>query len=191
MQVAQEAYMGPTAHARVLTLLANRGMLANISRRTQSLKGVSPRMTLPILRQLTSDAALRKFATLGRERLTERKDDGLRRFKEAKAPDYACVAYLTAAELAAALVAFDEATQGVYVSQLAGVRRDLVLCLGNAAQMALNLKIYDRALCYAAAAVEYAKGLPTDEGSEAVSIGIREKNQFRLGRAQESLRERS
>lgn len=191
MQVAEEATMGPTAHARILTLLANRGMLTNISRRPQPLKGVSPRMTLPLLRQLTSDAALRKFAILGRKRVTDRKDEGLRRFKDAKEADYACVAYFTAAELAAALVAFDDATQGAYSLQLAGVRRDLVLCLGNAAQMALNLKHHDRALCYAAAAVEYVKVLPTDEGSEAVSAAIREKNQYRLNRAREFLEGRS
>lgn len=70
---------------------------------------------------------------------------------------------------------------------MAGVRRDLVLCLGNAAQMALNLRHYNRTLCYTAAAVEYVKDLPMDEASDAVSAAIREKNQFRLNRAHESL----
>lgn len=76
MQVVDEATIGPTAHALILSLLANRGMLTNILRRPQQLKGVSPRMTLSLLRQLTSDAALRQFAALGRKRVTDRKDEG-------------------------------------------------------------------------------------------------------------------
>ena len=59
--------------------------------------------------------------------------------------DYAFCAYAPAAEQGVVLVAFDEATVGKYSTNVVGMRRELVLCLENAAEMALGLR-YHRAL---------------------------------------------
>jgi hypothetical protein len=105
--------------------------------------------------------------------------------------EHACFAYKSAAELAAALVNFDEATQGLYQKELMGARREQVLCLGNAAEMALGQGIYDRGLCYATAAVQCAETLPTDDSPDGVDISIREKNRRRVARAMAGISEES
>ncbi|KAF8956287.1 hypothetical protein BDZ97DRAFT_1763893 [Flammula alnicola] len=101
-------------------------------------------------------------------------------FREDNERDYACIAYFTAAELAAALITFDSASGGAYSSHIEGTRKELVLCLGNGAKMALGFKQYKRALCLATAAVEAAQSLPTHNSPDAVDENITAKNRRRV-----------
>lgn len=187
LQVADEALIGPTAHARLLTLLAQRGLLQRISKMAKLPKGVSKRTTLAILKQMTAPVAIRKFLTLAHQRVTAGREKGHRRFRVNKKLNYAYFAYVTAAELAAALLAFEEATEGAYSGDVEGVRRELVLSLGNGAEMALGLQQYERALTLAASSVEVAQVLPEDGIPDAVEGVIKEKNRRRVQRARHGL----
>jgi hypothetical protein len=180
LQIADEPVMGPTALARLLTVLAERDVLQTI-----------PKMTkLPVdcsdSKQIASAEAIRRFLILAAKRVTARRERGHKRIRKDNEMDYACLAYITAAELAAALVAFDEATVGKYATNVAGMRRELVLCLGNAAEMALGLHQYRRALAYATGAVQTAESLPM-AGADAVDDAIKIKNTRRIERARSAL----
>lgn len=100
--------------------------------------------------------------------------------------DYACLAYVTAAELAAALISFDVATAGEYANNVVGMREELVLCLGNAAEMALGLHQYRRALVYATGAVQAAVSL-SKTGPDAVDDVIKTKNTRRVDHTRSAL----
>jgi len=187
LQVADESVMGPTAHARLLTLLAQRGVLQKIPKMNKLPKGVAKRTTFALLKQMTTPAAIRQFLALARQRVTARREKGHKRIRADKEPDYAYIAYMTAAELAAALLAFDEATKGTYSGGVEGVHRELVLCLGNGAEMVLGLQQYERALALAARSVEAARALPEDSSTDAVDASIKVKNQRRVQRARSGL----
>jgi len=196
LKVPPETLMGPTSFARILTLLAQRGLLDNIHRMTRLPEGGSAgsRTSLSKVKEIARQDNIRRFLILARKRVTARREEGHSRFKS-KELDYACLAYTTAAELAAALIAFDEATTGVttngfdskyhgkYSQQLLGVRKELVLCLGNAAEMCLGLQKYERALPLAMAATDAVSGLPMVDTLDAVDESIRAKNLRRVERA--------
>jgi hypothetical protein len=61
----------------------------------------------------------------------------------------ALAAYTSAAELAAAIIAFDNATQHRFAQSISGVSRELVLCLGDAVETALGVNQNRRALSFA------------------------------------------
>jgi hypothetical protein len=181
LQVANELYMGLVAHIRLLTLLAQNNILAvPISQLPTS---ISTQMTLDQLKRLCTPKVIRKVLSLARKRITGRREVGHKRFRKDNDLGYACFAYITAAELAAALVTFNNATQGLYQEEISGAGREQVLCLGNAAEMALGQDLYERALCYATAAVQCAESLPAIDGPEGVGVSIREKNHRRVARA--------
>jgi hypothetical protein len=181
LKIANELYMGPIVHVRLLTLLAENNLLAGAGL-SQLPNTVSKPMTLPQLKQICSPNNIRKLLSLSRKRITSRREVGHRRFRKENDLDHACFAYKTAAELAAALVYFNKATQGLYQQEVSGAGREQVLCLGNAAEMALGLELYDRALCYATAAVQCAESLPTDDSADGVDVSIRDKNHRRVVR---------
>lgn len=187
LQVANEAYMGPTAHARLLTILAERKLLDDISKFSTVPKSTSSRMTLSRFRGICTPEAIRKFLNLAKQRVTARREEGHTRFRQKRELDYACVAYTTAAELAGSLIAFNVASQGSYQEEVSGVRREQVLCLGNAAEMALGQGLYELALYYALAAVNYGESLPTDSSPDGIAASITEKNHRRITRAREGL----
>ncbi|KAJ3488908.1 hypothetical protein NLJ89_g11577 [Agrocybe chaxingu] len=187
LQVADEPVLGPTAHTRLLTLLAERNALQKISKLAKLPKGVSSRATLADFKRMTSPEGVQQFLTTATKRVTARREEGHKRFREKEEMDYACIAYFTAAELAAALVAFDRATDGLYRNNIAGMRREVVLCLGNAAEMALLLKQFQRALYLATGSVEAAERLPSSGGPDSIDKSITEKNQRRVERARVGL----
>ena len=177
LKITNESYMGPTAHIRLLTLLASETKISQLG------KSISSQITLAQLEQLCTPGSIRKVLIQSKKQITSQREVGHTRFRVDHDLEYACFAYTAAAELAAALVAFDNATQGTYRMEIMGVRREQVLCLGNAAEMALGQEFYDRALCYATAAVQCTKTLPTEEGPDGVDVSIREKNIRRVARA--------
>lgn len=66
------------------------------------------------------------------------------------------------------------------------MRRELVLCLGNVAEMALGLYQYRRALVYATGAVQSAVSLPKT-GADGIDDAIKEKNTRRVDRGRSAL----
>lgn len=186
LQIATELVLGPTVFARLLTELARRGVLEKIPGMTKLPKGVAPRTTLAKIKDSASPDSIRQFLILARKRITMRRETGHERFRKTEL-DHACFAYCAAAELAAALVAFDVVTKGSYSQHLEGARREQVLCMGNAAEMALGLGEHERALYFALGAVDVARGLPDKGGLDAVDEGIKAKNLRRVERARSGL----
>jgi hypothetical protein len=178
-QIADESVMGPTALIRLVTVLAERGILENIQKWKKLPAGTSSSTTLTQVKQITSLDVLRRILLLGVKRVTARREKGHKRYRENDVA-YAAVAYSTGAELAAALVAFDRATNGKWADSIRGAHKELVLCLGNAAELALVLKKYRRALVFALGAVSAAENLPPHD---RVDENIRQKNQRRVERA--------
>jgi len=183
LKVAKELYMGPIVHVRLLTLLAEKKLLADPAKISQLPSSISTQMTLPQLKQICSPNSIRKVLNLSRKRLPERREVGHKRFRKGNDLEHACFAYKTAAELAGALVTFNKATRGLYQEEISGAGREQVLCLGNAAEMAIGQGLYDRALCFATAAVQCAESLPTDDSPDGVDNSIRDKNRRRVARA--------
>ncbi|KAF9530029.1 hypothetical protein CPB83DRAFT_197704 [Crepidotus variabilis] len=187
LQIASEPTMGPTAHARFLTLLAQRGVLKKISETSKVPKSAGSRFSLSTLKKIGTPAVIRSFLKASKQRVIERKAVGTRRFKQGGEMDFARAAYCSAAELARSLIMFDEATQGIYSKELEGIRKEYVACLGNAAEMALGEEIFEPSLFYAVAAVSAATPLPFNGSPDAVDASIREKNERRVARAEAGL----
>jgi hypothetical protein len=179
-QVPDESVMGPIALSRLLAVLAQRGILDDIPKWKKVPAGTSPSTTLNQLKQIIGDEYLRRTLTRIVKRVTERREVGHKRIREENEADFAGFAYSSAAELAAAIVAFDTATNKKYKDLIRGVRKELVLCLGNSSEMALTLRQYQRALNFALGAGISAQNLPTED---AIDSGIIEKNKRRAERA--------
>lgn len=94
--------------------------------------------------------------------------------------DYARAAFMSAAELAAALVAFDSHTLGQYSKDVLGARKELALALGNAAEMAIREKRWQQALYFGSGAVNVADNIPAGEHLDANIIA---KNKRRVEQA--------
>ncbi|RDB30501.1 hypothetical protein Hypma_007254 [Hypsizygus marmoreus] len=180
IKIADESVMGPIAFVRLLAVLAQRGVLGEIPRWKKLPKGTSSSTSLPIVKQIVSNEGLRRTLSLAVKRVTGRREVGHRRIRGDGEVEYAGFAYSSAAELAAALVAFDVATKSKYRDVVRGVRKELVLCLGNAAEMALVAQQYERALNYALGANFGAENLPPLDAVDEEIVG---KNQRRAERA--------
>ena len=75
-------------------------------------------------------------------------------------------------------------TTGKYSEAIRGARKELVLCLGNAAEMAKRKSMHGDALRLAAAAVHYANNAIQDEG---ITSDLVAKNERRLAEAKRVL----
>lgn len=184
LQIVEEPMMGPTAFVRLLTMLATRDLLEKIPKWKKLPAGISGTTTLAQVKQMTGPERIRTLLPLALRRVTGHRELGHKRIKRDNEMDFAGFAYSCAAELAAALVAFDEATDGKYRDLLHGARKELVLCLGNAAEMAIGIKHFKRALSFATGAVEAAKNLPARDQVEETVIA---KNLRRVDRARAGL----
>jgi len=94
---------------------------------------------------------------------------------------------MSVAELADTLVALDTHTSGTYTAKIRGARRQITIALGNAAQIALSLRHYQRLYSLAMAAVDAAENIPEEEGLES---DMSEKNKRRLHLAGAGLQRR-
>jgi hypothetical protein len=94
--------------------------------------------------------------------------------------------FMSSAELGAALVSFDRYTHGKYVEKVRGVRKQLVVALGNASEMAIRTGQGQIALSLALGAITSAQNIPDTEGlDEAITA----KNMRRADQARETLRQ--
>lgn len=184
-QIAPEGILGPTVLVRLLTILHQRGKLAAAPLKKLPV-GVSG-TTLPEIRSILKEDTIRRFLLLAKARTTERREAGHTRYKKDREPDFAGFAYYSAAELAAALVAFDEETEGKWNNCLKDVRMEVVMSLGNAAEMALGVKQEKKALYYATTVVQFAEKL---KGTEyAVGNDYLVKNRRRAERARAAMKQ--
>ncbi|KAF7979073.1 hypothetical protein HWV62_43569 [Athelia sp. TMB] len=180
VQLSPESILGPTALIRVLTVLAQRGALPIVALPS----GTSPSTLLSHTEQITSAPAVRQCIAVARMRVPARRAVGAERWTKDREADYACAAYTGAAELAAALCAFDAATGGEYAGEMSGVREELVLCLGEAAQMALEMDHWRKALNLAGCAVSAGEGASS---GEVLDAGLKSKNLQRVEAAKSEL----
>lgn len=181
--IADESVLGPLSLIRTLLVLARRGLLDEISGWTAAPSGTSSSTSLGQIKQITSPEIIRRVVALAFKRVGARREKGKERLDE-KDQDYARVAYTSAAELANTLVALNNATSRTWALQMRGVHKELVLCLGNAAEMALRLKQYKRALGYALCAVSAGVNAPQGEGLDQSTVA---KNVRRLEAAKAGL----
>lgn len=182
--IADESVLGPLSLIRTLLALARRGLLDEIRGWTKVPDGTSPSTSLGQIKQITSPNIIRRIVTIAFKRVGTRREKGKVRLDEDD-QDYARVAYTSAAELAHTLITFNDATSRLWDRRLRGVHKELVLCLGNAAEMALRLKQYKRALGYALCAVRAGANVPQEEG---LGQDTRNKNVRRSEAAQAKLR---
>ncbi|EIW74017.1 hypothetical protein CONPUDRAFT_160509 [Coniophora puteana RWD-64-598 SS2] len=185
--IASQHVLGPTALVRLLVVLAQRKALDGIQTLKKAPAGLSTSTSLNQVQHITHPDIIRRIINISQSRILERTERGRQRIKEKKDDadiNLACSMFVSSAELAAAVVALDTYTEGVYAAEALGARKQLVIALGNASQMALNLGYYQRALHYGCGAVSAAEDIPVEEG---LNPSITEKNQRRINQANEGL----
>ncbi|KAL4267809.1 hypothetical protein AB1N83_001391 [Pleurotus pulmonarius] len=178
--VPPELVLGPIAMLRLLTLLAQRDLLSKISGWQRLPEGTVKSVTLRQIQQVASDETIGKLLKYSMKAVAVRREKGTEIMKKGKLED-AGGTYMTAAEFAAALLAFDEATKGKWRTQLAGARSELVKSLGNAAEMSYQRGKYRRALRFATGAIE------AGEGASDVDPALMVKNKRRFDAAKSHL----
>lgn len=159
----QEEFAGPIAFLRLLLLLSERGLLSKVpswsaipSRNGNATGPDAKKPSLSQLKQITSPPVIRKFVSTSLKRVRElREVHGRREVREGKLGD-ARWSYACGSELSAAIVAFLESPEAVTELKsefMDDAKNELVLCLGNAAEMSIRGKEYLEGLKFASAAV--------------------------------------
>ncbi len=179
-QVPNESTIGPIAFLSLLIQVAKRGLFDQIQSWTQLPAGADPSASLRQVKQMSSPDIVKRMLTLASKRVVARNDQGRGRVQSGEDSFYCHAAYLPAVELAAALVVFDEATDGRWSSSVRGARKDLVLNLGNVAEMSIRAKNFESALGFALEACSRWQSAPS---SEAIPRSTLEKNERRVAEA--------
>ena len=159
----REEFAGPIAFLRLLLLLSERGLLSKIPSWSAipSCHGddVGPGMKKPSLsrlKQITSLTVIRKFVLMSIKRVKElREVHGRKEVQEGKHGD-ARWSYACGSELSAAIIAFlesPEAATELKTRFLDDTKEELVLCLGNAAEVSIRGGQHLEGLKFASAAV--------------------------------------
>lgn len=158
-----EEFAGPIAFLRLLLLLLERGLLSEIP----SWSAIPPcdsdavrpgvkNPSLSHLKQITSPAVIRKFVSMSLKRVKElREVRGRREVEDGKLYD-ARWSYACGSELSAAIVAFLESTRAsteLKSTFLDEAKKELILCLGNAAEVSIRGRRRLEGLKFASAAV--------------------------------------
>lgn len=159
----REEFTGPITFLRLLLLLSERGLLSKIpfwsaipSHDGDAMEPGVKKPSLSQLKQITSPAVIRKFVSMSLKKVKElREVHGRREVQEGKLGD-ARWSYACGSELSAAIAAFLE-SPGVATELksklLDDTKEELVLCLGNAAEVSIRGKKYLEGLKFASAAV--------------------------------------
>ncbi|OAX35603.1 hypothetical protein K503DRAFT_773300 [Rhizopogon vinicolor AM-OR11-026] len=179
LQIADESVMGPTALARLLVVLAQRKALDTIQGLKKAPNGLSSSTSLNHVQQITNPDVIRRFLKIALQRIKAYTENGRERARKSDNA-YAKAAFTSAAELAAALVALDNHTQGQYSKDIQGARKELAVALGNAAEMALRDKHWQQALYFGSGAVSIAENIPASEQLDASVVA---KNRRRVEQA--------
>ncbi|KDQ63943.1 hypothetical protein JAAARDRAFT_27614 [Jaapia argillacea MUCL 33604] len=182
-QVPPVPIMGAITLFRLYIALAKRQLLSNVPRWSSLPAGVTSKTNLSRVKQITSPEIVKKFLPNAIKRVTKRREVGHERLREVDL-QFSRFAYSSGAELACAIVAFDESTGGMYQRQAMGARKEAVLCLGNTAEISLRLKQWDLVAKFASAAIDVGGDADPREGLEEATLA---KNQRRLALAKKSL----
>ncbi|KAH7922924.1 hypothetical protein BV22DRAFT_1016358 [Leucogyrophana mollusca] len=181
--IAEEGVLGPIALANLLVVLARRTGLDAIQGLRKAPNGLSTSTCLDHVQQITHPEVVRRFLKIALQRVKAQADKGRTQVKEGML-HRARVEFTSAAELAAALVAFDNHTKGQYAEEVKGARKELVLALGNASEMAMRSKQYQKALSFGLGAVSVAETIPANE---ELDPGVILKNKRRVDQARVAL----
>jgi hypothetical protein len=182
-RIADEGVLGPTALARLLVVLAQRKALGTIQGLKKQPSGLSSSTSLNHVQQITHPDVIRRFISIALQRVRASANKGRERVGQGEY-DFARTAFTNTAELAAALVALDTHTQGQYSKEISGARKELVLALGNASEMALRRKQYQEALNFGHGAVTVAENIAASEGLDPSIVA---KNRRRVQQAQREI----
>ena len=185
LHIAEETVLGPTALTRLLAVLAQRGVLNSLQTLKKAPKGLSTATSLDQVQMITHPDVIRKFLLIAIRRVEACTESG-RKVAESN-PYYARMHFMSSAELAAALVLFDRYTRGKYAEEVKGARKQLVVALGNASEMAIRTGHGQIALSLALGAMTSAENIPDTEGlNEAITAkNMRRVDQARAMRRQE------
>jgi hypothetical protein len=164
----REEFSGPIAFLRLMLLLSERRLLSKIpswsaipAYRGDSMEPGLKKPSLSQLKQITSHAVIRRFVSMALKRATDLRDvHGRREVQRGKFGD-ARWSYACGSELSAAIVAFlesPEAATELKSEFLDDTKKELVLCLGNAAEMSIRGKKHSEGLKFASAAVALGAG---------------------------------
>ncbi|EIW83528.1 hypothetical protein CONPUDRAFT_52764, partial [Coniophora puteana RWD-64-598 SS2] len=176
--IPNRSILGPIALIQILVVFAQRKALMGIQTIRKAPPGLSSSTSLDHIQQITHPDIIRRAIKISQKRILST----MQRGREYVIDDNSltCAYFASAAELAVALIALDAHTEGEYTADVRGARKQLVIALGNAAQMALNLGQYQRALRFASGAVSVAENIPADEDLDPA---ITEKNKRRVNQA--------
>ena len=159
----REEFAGPITFLRLLLLLSERDLLPKIP----SWSTIPPydgdavergikKPSTSQLKQITSPVVIRKFISMSLKRVKElREVHGRKEVQAGKLGD-ATWSFACGSELSAAIVAFLEspgAAAELRTKFLDDAKKELVLCLGNAAEMSIREQQHLKGLKFASAAV--------------------------------------
>ena len=174
LQVPAAAVGAPYLLLRILTVLAERGVLQEIQQWQTLPSDCAVGTDLRQVKQITSLSVIKKLLPIVAKRVTRHRE-GTRMIVADRFFYQARSRYRQAAELAAAMIAFDKVTNGQWSEDVRGMWIELVLCLGNAAEMSNRHAEHKTALGYAVAASEVAKAAPANAGISADTIAKNER----------------
>lgn len=180
----REEFAGPIAFLRLLLLLSERGLLSKLPSWSAippyDGDAIAPGMKKPSLsqlKQILSPAIIRKFVSISLTRVRElREVHGRKEVQRGKVVD-ARWSYTCGSELSAAIVAFlesPEAATELKTRFLDDTKKELVLCLGNAAEMSIRGGKHLEGLKFASAAVAFG----TTCAGITETIAIKNRNRY-------------
>ena len=192
IQINEARLTSPIAHIRMFVALAKRGLFQKVQQWNKAPEGLKLDIEggLEGLKGMIADQEVKRCLKLSLERLKACRTTANDLFRTKNALDEARFEYWGAAQLGAALLAFDDVTNGKYESDVRGARKELAICLGNAAEMALGEGFFDRALVFAKASLDVARPGRDVANEDLVEETVVEKNRRRIERAREGLRAR-
>lgn len=166
----REEFAGPISFLRLLLLLSERGLLSKLPSWSaipryngDAVEPGTKKPSLSQLKQITSPAVIQKFISMSFKRVKElREVHGRGEVERGKHGD-ARWSYACGSELSAAIVAFlesPEASAKLKTKFLDDVKKELILCLGNAAEMSIRGKQHTEGLKFASAAVALSGTCP-------------------------------
>ena len=166
----REEFAGPISFLRLLLLLSERGLLSKVPSWSviphYNGNAMEPGMKKPSLsqlKQITSPAVIQKFVSMSLKKVKELREVHGRGEAQSGEHGDARWSYACGSELSAAVAAFlesPEASAELKTEFLDDVKTELILCLGNAAEMSIRGKQHTEGLKFASAAVALSGTCP-------------------------------
>lgn len=180
LAIPSQHIMGPLLSTRFLAVMAHRGTIQKV---------IEPFFMGPVNSGAVTPGATdakpmpQNIFAKAQSRVTACKDAAARSV-DSHQLEYARFLYVSAAELASAIVDFDVATKQLRTHSIPEIYKLLVICLGNAAEVSLRLGQPERALGYAMSAIQVGENAPP---CQAVDESLMKKNKRRKEAAINSL----